>query len=200
MKNKQDLRVKRTHRLLAESLLNLMKKMPFEKITITDICENAMVHRTTFYTHFEDKYDLLKFALSELEKPFEEENIRTKNEEGYLDFFMEAAQSILTYIDRHIDLLRIFIKKNKEDSFVSMLRSTLTERLAQRLTQMEEEGVALPAPGQVLANWYAGGCLNMLLWWIENDMPCSSEQLFQYFALLIRPAHPISFLNTKELQ
>lgn len=200
MKNKQDLRVKRTHRLLAESLLKLMKKMPFEKITITDICENAMVHRTTFYTHFEDKYDLLKFALSELEKPFEEENIRTKNEEGYLDFFMEAAQSILTYIDRHIDLLRIFIKKNKEDSFVSMLRSALTERLAERLTQMEEEGVSLPAPGQVLANWYAGGCLNMLLWWIENDMPCSSEQLFQYFALLIRPAHPISFLNTKELQ
>ena len=111
---------------------------------------------------------------------------------------MEAAQSILTYIDRHIDLLRIFIKKNKEDSFVSMLRSALTERLAQRLAQMEEEGVALPAPGQVLANWYAGGCMNMLLWWIENDMPCSSEQLFQYFALLIRPTHPISFLNTQE--
>ena len=65
MKNnneKTDLRVRRTYKLLSDALISLMKVKPFEKISVMDICNEAMVHRATFYTHFEDKYQLLKFS------------------------------------------------------------------------------------------------------------------------------------------
>src|SRR5436309_15254652 len=54
-----DLRVRRTRKLLWEALLVEMSQHAFESITVTDICERAMVHRTTFYKHYEDKYGLL---------------------------------------------------------------------------------------------------------------------------------------------
>ncbi|MFC7558721.1 TetR/AcrR family transcriptional regulator [Paenibacillus farraposensis] len=56
-----DLRVKRTHKLLWSALGELLldPKKEFSSITINEICEKAMVHRTTFYKHFVDKYDLL---------------------------------------------------------------------------------------------------------------------------------------------
>lgn len=38
---------------LAESLKSLMMRMPFEKITIKDITDEANVIRTTFYNHFQ---------------------------------------------------------------------------------------------------------------------------------------------------
>jgi len=55
--------VKRTQRDLIDSLSHLLKKMSFEKITVDDICEDAMVHRSTFYRYYHNKYELLQNAL-----------------------------------------------------------------------------------------------------------------------------------------
>lgn len=46
---KDDLRIRRTYKLLSESLLDLLSENKFEDISVTDICEKAMIHRTTFY-------------------------------------------------------------------------------------------------------------------------------------------------------
>ncbi|MDR2932476.1 MAG: TetR/AcrR family transcriptional regulator, partial [Oscillospiraceae bacterium] len=63
---KQDLRVTRTHKALVSALFMLLKKQPFQKITVNELCEAAMVSRATFYLHFEDKYHLLRFGLKQL--------------------------------------------------------------------------------------------------------------------------------------
>src|SRR5690348_2615064 len=66
-KNESDLRVRRTYKLLWNALEELLSEpsQSFNTITVNQICERAMVHRTTFYKHFEDKYDLLFFGMSE---------------------------------------------------------------------------------------------------------------------------------------
>jgi len=51
-----DLRTIRTYKLLKDSLLELLSKDSFDNIKVNDICNLAMVHRTTFYSHFADKY------------------------------------------------------------------------------------------------------------------------------------------------
>src|SRR5690349_25047649 len=60
-----DLRVRRTYKFLWDALISLMTERNFESITVTDICERAMVHRTTFYKHYEDKYGLLYYGIQE---------------------------------------------------------------------------------------------------------------------------------------
>ena len=62
-----DLRIRRTHKLLWNSLFELMtqSKQKYSTITINQICDRAMVHRTTFYKHFEDKDALLAFDLND---------------------------------------------------------------------------------------------------------------------------------------
>src|SRR5215469_10229269 len=61
-----DLRIRRTHKLLWEALMAELSERTFEEITVTDICERAMVHRTTFYKHYEDKYDLLEQGMRQM--------------------------------------------------------------------------------------------------------------------------------------
>lgn len=46
---------------LAHSLKSLMKRKPFGKIHIEEICKGASVSRRSFYRHFSDKYELLIF-------------------------------------------------------------------------------------------------------------------------------------------
>ena len=59
-------RVMMTKRLLKESIFELMKKKPLNKITIKELCENADVNRTTFYKYYGDQYSLVKEAEDEL--------------------------------------------------------------------------------------------------------------------------------------
>ena len=47
-----------------KALLSLLEKKPFEYITISEICEEAGVNRSTFYLHYENLSDLLRETMS----------------------------------------------------------------------------------------------------------------------------------------
>lgn len=49
---------KSVRELLGESLTELLKSKPFEKITVNEIADNCGVGRRTFYNNFTDKHDL----------------------------------------------------------------------------------------------------------------------------------------------
>ena len=55
MRRKEDLRIRRTHKLLCNAMFSLLETRSFDDISVVDICEKAMVHRATFYKHFKDK-------------------------------------------------------------------------------------------------------------------------------------------------
>lgn len=50
-------------RTLEQALLTLLAQFPFESLTTQQIADEALIHRTTFYAHFDDKYALLAATL-----------------------------------------------------------------------------------------------------------------------------------------
>ena len=50
---------------LIASFKELAKHTPIEKLTIQEIAENAGASRSTFYHHFQDKYQLLEIDVLE---------------------------------------------------------------------------------------------------------------------------------------
>jgi AcrR family transcriptional regulator len=67
---KEDLRIIKTRKALTDALYTLLQRYSFNKITVYDICAEAMVSRSTFYTHYSDKYALLERWLTELREDF----------------------------------------------------------------------------------------------------------------------------------
>src|SRR5690606_26290859 len=63
-KNPEDPRVVRTRRLLVDALNELMGEKSFDAITVSEIATRATLNRVTFYAHFQDKYALLEYDLS----------------------------------------------------------------------------------------------------------------------------------------
>ena len=85
---KEDLRVRRTKKLLADALKELMSEKPFEKIKVVDICEKALVHRATFYAHFEDKYQLLRYCMQDYESSFDKPDMTAHTPDGYKNYYL----------------------------------------------------------------------------------------------------------------
>ncbi len=50
-----------TKNALAASMKKLMRQRPFEKISVSDICNDCGINRKSFYYHFRDKYDLVNW-------------------------------------------------------------------------------------------------------------------------------------------
>lgn len=52
--NKTDRRVKRTENAIFKALSTLASKKPLTAITVTELCQLADIHKSTFYLHYHD--------------------------------------------------------------------------------------------------------------------------------------------------
>ncbi len=66
MEEKLDPRVKRTRSLILRSFESLLAEKGFEAISVQDVTDKAEVNRATFYAHFQDKYALLDYSISQM--------------------------------------------------------------------------------------------------------------------------------------
>ena len=55
----EDRRVRKTKKNLKGTLIDMLADMPFEQVTITELCRRADTSRITFYSHYNDKYALV---------------------------------------------------------------------------------------------------------------------------------------------
>ena len=53
-----DLRVAKTKKAIINSFLSIRAKKPLEKITVRELCQMAMINKSTFYSHYGDIYEL----------------------------------------------------------------------------------------------------------------------------------------------
>ena len=59
------LRLRRTQILLREALIELIEDRGFDKLTVQELTERAMVSRAAFYRNYQDKYDLVEQIFTE---------------------------------------------------------------------------------------------------------------------------------------
>ena len=121
--------VRRTYLLLMKALLDLLAEMPFEKISLTDICRVSMVSRSTFYRYFEDKYDLLHYCIKmyiEGLRPVEDLlYFRNMNSlRIFLTFLLSQAQENLAQYQK-------IYQVNKNGSLMFLIQHDLAEILAE---------------------------------------------------------------------
>ncbi len=77
--------------VLMETLEELLHKKPFQKISVNELCESALVSRSAFYANFEDKYHLLACCL---ESKTQEANVllETRSPEEFLTVILDFIQ------------------------------------------------------------------------------------------------------------
>ncbi len=193
VEKKEDLRVRRTYKLLSQALMSLLLEKPFEDIFVTDICERAMVHRTTFYKHFEDKYHLLGFCVKELIHTFEGDEPQAKSAGNMKEYYMLLIRKSLTYMMENKKLFTTGILKS--GNILPMLQNSIYQLIESKLIETEKMGLHHTIPFPIIAQFYAGALLSSATWWLENDTPISIDEMVHYISLLINSS---SFIVHKE--
>ena len=56
----EDKRIIKTKQNLKQTMIGLLARFPFERVTVCELCRAGMTSRITFYTHYDDKYALVE--------------------------------------------------------------------------------------------------------------------------------------------
>lgn len=121
-----------TKNALANSLKKIMLVEPFEKINITEICDDCNMSRKSFYYHFKDKYDLVNWIFKNefLDKVHLKAGDYTF--ENHWDFLLFACQ----YFYDNRKFYKKVLQIKGQNSFSDYLKHCMHPLLKNRLSYM----------------------------------------------------------------
>lgn len=171
--NPNDRRVRRTRMTLRNALIGLIEEVGWDAIDVGEICDRANVGRSTFYTHFADKEDLLISGFEDLRAMLQAMSQGPRPKEVVLAF----TAPLLQHADENRGLFRALIGKRSglvvQRHFRELVVGLTAEELARTRTP--------PVPPPV-ARYIAGAFFELVGWWMDVQPPrppAEVEALFQ---------------------
>jgi AcrR family transcriptional regulator len=175
-----DLRVRRTRKLLWEALLAEMSERAFEDITVTEICERAMVHRTTFYKHYEDKFALLEQGMRQMYDELVEDAQHAPPSAYSLEDPPPYFIRLFEHVAERQRFYRLMLCGEGVARFQRLVKDYVAEVVETRAADVIAAHQPSWAPLAMHVQFFSGAVLSLLAWWLENEMPLTPYQMAQY--------------------
>lgn len=178
-KKNNDLRVQKTHYLLWTSFEAMLSQpgRNFSSITVNEICEKAMIHRTTFYKHFEDKFDLLSFCMSQFHSEFCKWPLKDRLLNPFQTMEIHPRKALVSKI--------IQIQRN-DLSYNNFINNLVKKTLMQDLSKLNINGNNFSIPAEIATEFYCGTLFSLTTWWEEkNGCTISPAKMDEYFRQMI---------------
>ena len=186
MANKEDLRVKKTKKAIAEAFMTLLAEKSLEDITVNELCEKAGVRRTTFYKHFKDKFDYIASFTRDLRSEFDSIIWKAGKPDDTPEYYVMYAKQIVSFIIRHereIDhvmqsplftvVLNILSEQNYEDTY-------------ERIQMSVSQGLKINASAEVLSCMLVGGVSQAICTWLKSGKTKSADTLAEEVGVIVR--------------
>ena len=182
-----DRRVQRTRELLHGALASLIHEKAYEGIVVKEILARANVGRSTFYTHFRDKQDLLETSIRDVLE--EGKTLSSAHGRTLADQILERTLRLFEHIERQ----RVALEAAPDVRQLASVHEHLEEELVRSITDgLQYRSAAQWQNAQMLAadliaRYVASTFLVVLEWWCESETSRSAMDANDVLATLIQP-------------
>jgi len=183
-----DKRSEKTLKAIYDAFTILINTKDYDDITIQDILDKSNIGRSTFYTHFKTKNDLLLKISQDI---FEHVFSHTLQEEKSHDFSKENIydfRHLVTHILYHVrdekELIKGILLSKGNSLFLNEFRLHLTKfanSYFNNYPYSKDNILPLELKKQLLVD----GFITILKYWIGDNFMESPEVLTNYFTSLI---------------
>lgn len=174
-------------KLIITAFTCLLSPTSFEKITVQQIVKKAGVSRSTFYLHFQDKYDLLSQLTEDITEEFLQfyRNPILSVEKDLQNNIKEQTLLITLKICEHIQFYKNFyINRFKDPEFVAYFTKRLHLQLQNKLQD------------NALASFAAFGTVGYIGKWLEEELQTSTYEVAMQLKNIGRFIAPSSEMNS----
>ena len=178
----EDRRVEHTRRALHQALIALVREKDYDQIAVREILDRAHVSRSTFYTHFAGKDELLVSGI---------EGIVMTSGRGHAP--TSFSLPILEHHDQHRQTGRM--SRQTRIALHGRLRALIARRIREDARRsMVGIGEAPALPPDLLAQFVASTFIVVLDWWLDTRSPLSPVEMDEVFCSLV--AHAVHGART----
>jgi len=185
----KDRRVLRTRRTLRDALVQLILQRGWEQISVLDICERADVGRSTFYTHFADKEELLLSGFDDLRAALRKQH-PPAGPAGTAP--LAFAGTMIEHASENLRLFRALVGKRSGHAVQKRFRALILDLVSEDLAALHLPG--RPALGPV--HFLTGAFIELLSWWLDTRTMLTHSDLEQLFHDLSAPVLATLSLTT----
>lgn len=169
----EDRRIRKTKKLLKESLIELMNEKKVKDITIKDITERADLNRGTFYLHYLDIYDLLSQIEDEIITNLTA-LLKTFNETQTLSSY-ELLEQLFNYLYENKEIFRVLLYTNSDTQFLNKLQTLIKTMGLYTLQNVYKDSP--PIVYTYFLSFISSGVIGMVEHWFENGMTLTPSEM-----------------------
>ena len=167
-----------TKQQLADALKTLMAQKPMDKITISELTGLCGIRRQSFYYHFEDIYDLLRWMI-------EKEAISLlRQQEGAL-LWKEGLLQLFRYLEENKTVYLCALKSVGRDHIRRFFESDIYAIIHRTIEQLGESiGVGRNLDSfidvEMLTHFYMVALAGITESWLMGEIDRTPEELIQF--------------------
>lgn len=173
-----DRRVRKTRQALHDALLSLIAEKGYDATTVADIIDRADVGRSTFYSHYTDKADLLRDGLTDL-RALLEPPAAGPGPHAMLRFSLP----FLRHAHQQRRLARALTNRSSSGPMLPLIEELLIDAVR---TELATRPLG-QAPAEAAARYVVGAFLALLSWWLNDDETRTPEEMDEIFQALVTP-------------
>jgi AcrR family transcriptional regulator len=190
--NRFERRKQRTRDRLKQAATELILEQGYDAVTIQEITDRADLGRGTFYVHFKDKEDIVWTILAEsvgdLVDRIREYIPNTADDVSQL-YFLNLA--IFEFADANRDLLRLVLGKQGHALLARRATEYIADVMLRNIPKHVVAKVIHGVPIEFVSHYKAGALMEVITWWLEEEVEYSPEELAtMYYRLDVRCAPP----------
>ena len=168
----------RTNRAIYSAFSELLNQKKYSRISMQEIADLADVGRSTIYSHFETKEDILTSMCSDIFDNLVTTDHITTNEPDTI------VVAFLTHIQENSKVIKGVFLSEGMDVFVDFCRNYFSNILEEHiLIGYDEKSNEIPKDS--LINYLITTFVETIRWWIKNDMKQSSQEIAGYYLKII---------------
>lgn len=192
IKKTEDRRIQKTRKLLHEAVISLILEKAYESISVQDILDRANVGRSTFYTHYQNKDELLISGVHEdLRDMLKTAQARASAASGrpyenIIAFSPAMFEHAYEYRGVWKAMLRskagAIVRQNIQSMLADLIRESCRKEF-HRHSRTESE-----IPFELMVHFLASTFMSVMTWWLNQANPFPPKRIDGFFRGLTLPA------------
>ena len=163
-------------------MLELLFEQRYETITVQDILDRADIGRSTFYTHYYDKEDVLESIAGQMFETFNQQLSQRNVEQGIV-----PGLELFEHVKQHYQYFQAMLRGYAGELLWKSAQNALSKMIEQSLLSIYTDKPSPSIPWPLIAQYLAGAILSLLRWWLDAEMPYTPEQMEKIFQQLALP-------------
>ena len=148
---------------------------PIGKITVREICEQAQIHRSTFYAHYQDVYDLVERVENGMSRQLTETFFRKLDEHASA---RECFTELFGFIRTHREFYTYYLAESKRGGVLHLAWEIVRERASKVSLTPEQFGARSEAELAYHGAFFVLGITAVVRMWLQNDCREDPAELY----------------------